>query len=320
MRTLPLALIALCFGTSAEAATLRTVTTLHAPVVRLSDLFDDAGANANRILGPGPGPGGRIVVEAAQLGAIARQFKVDWRPASTADRAVLDWPGRPLYREAAIAAVKTALLAAGASPDCEIELSDFTAPLVPSESETRPIVADLQYRAEAGQFSGTLSITADAMEPINLRIAGRVDDMMELPVATTRLPAGTVLRPEDVHMARVRTSMVHGEVAHQAAAAVGLQIKRQMIAGQPFLTNELMRPAMVQKGANVLIQLDSPGLSLTAQGRALESGAIGERIRVLNPTTHAVIEAEVTGPDRVRVAPNGTRSTTVAHAGWESVQ
>ena len=62
---------------------LRPITTLHAQVVRLKDLFDDAGRNADRVLGPGPAPGGRIVVEARQLAAIARQFDVDWRPISS---------------------------------------------------------------------------------------------------------------------------------------------------------------------------------------------------------------------------------------------
>jgi flagellar basal body P-ring formation protein FlgA len=63
-----LSLTALAIGlgvASADAATLRSVTTLHSAVVRLSDLFDDAGAGADRVLGPGPGAGGRIVVEAA---------------------------------------------------------------------------------------------------------------------------------------------------------------------------------------------------------------------------------------------------------------
>jgi flagellar basal body P-ring formation protein FlgA len=54
------------------------------------------------------------------------------------------------------------------------------------------------------------------------------------------------------------------------------------------------------------MMLDSPGIVLTAQGQAMEAGAIGERIRILNPVSHAVIEAEVIGPDRVRVAPSAT--------------
>src|SRR5579864_5897239 len=127
MTRLTLILLALCLsGVRAEGATLRTTTTLHAAVVRLSDLFDEAGANADRVLGPGPGAGGRIVVEAAQLGAIARQFGVDWRPSSSADRAVLDRPGRPMRREDVLRAVKSALMAGGASADCDIELAGFT--------------------------------------------------------------------------------------------------------------------------------------------------------------------------------------------------
>ena len=55
--------------------------------------------------------------------------------------------------------------------------------------------------------------------------------------------------------------------------------------------------------------LDSPGIALTARGQAMEPGAIGERIRILNPASRAVVEAEVIGPDRVRVTPNGLPAT-----------
>jgi flagella basal body P-ring formation protein FlgA len=242
----PVLLTALCVcGVQAQAASLRTVTTLHAPVVRLSDLFDDAGANANRVLGPGPAAGGRIVVEAAQLGAIARQFGVDWRPASSADRAVLDRPGRPLRRDDVLDAVRRAVMAAGASSDCDIELAGFTPPLVPEDADPRPVVSDLDYDANAGRFSAALSVAGTGMEPIHVRVAGRVDDTAEVPVATTRLPGGTVLRPEDVHIARVHVAMLRGEVVHRSSDVIGMQLKRQIVAGQPLEAADLMRPALV---------------------------------------------------------------------------
>jgi flagella basal body P-ring formation protein FlgA len=307
---LPLTALAICLGVAtADAATLRSVTTLHAAVVRLSDLFDEAGANADRVLGPGPGAGGRIVVEAAQLGAIAHQFGVDWRPASSGDRAVLDRPGRPLRREDALDAVKSALIGAGASPDCDIELPGFTPPLVPFEADPRPVVSDMEYEPAAGRFSAVLSITGAAMEPIHMRLTGRVDDTIDLPVATTRLLAGSVLRADDVHIARVHTMLVRSEVVRRTDDAIGMQLKRALAAGQPLMVSELMRPSMVQKGAAVTMLLESPGITLSAQGQALESGAIGERIRVLNPVSRAVLEAEIIGPDRVRVAPNSMPTT-----------
>jgi flagellar basal body P-ring formation protein FlgA len=317
---LPLAALAICLcAADAQAATLRTMTTLHAAVVRLSDLFDEAGANADRVLGPGPGAGGRIVVEAAQLGAIAHQFGVAWRPASSADRAVLDRPGRQLRREDALDAVKSALVGAGASPDCDIELPGFTPPLVPFEADPKPVVSDMDYEPTVGRFSAILSIAGAAMEPIHVRLVGRVDDTVELPVATTRLLAGSVLRADDIHVARVHTTQIRGEVVRRLGDAVGMQLKRALAAGQPLAVSELMRPSTVQKGAAVVMMLDSPGIALSAQGQALEPGAIGERIRVLNPVSRAVIEAEVIGPDRVRVSPNAMPVTRPMPPGYAQV-
>ncbi|MBS0639018.1 MAG: hypothetical protein JSS43_04050, partial [Proteobacteria bacterium] len=68
MRAL-IALLCLAAAGAAQAASLRTMTTLHGPNVYLRDLFDDAGRNADARLGSGPEPGGRIIVEAAQLNA-----------------------------------------------------------------------------------------------------------------------------------------------------------------------------------------------------------------------------------------------------------
>ena len=317
MLTLPtLAMV----SAAAPAATLRSMTVLHAPVVRLSDLFDDAGANGGRVLGTGPGPGGRIVVEAAQLAAIARQFGVDWRPASPGDRAVLERPGRLLAREDVVKAVKAALVTAGASPECAVELPGFVPPLVPTEASPRPLASELDYDATSGHFTAMVSVTGNDMEPINLRVAGQVDDTVELPVAVGHLAAGTVLRPDDVRMARVHVAMVHGEVLRRLTEAVGLQLRRSIMAGAPLPVADVTRPAMVQRGANVEMQLELPGLSLVAQGVAMDLGATGERIRVLNPSSRATLEAVVVGPGQVRVTPDSIPVATASRGNRAWVQ
>ncbi len=308
------------FAADAQAASLRTATMLHAPVVRLSDLFDDAGANANRVLGTAPGPGGSIVVEAPQLEAIARQFGVDWRPASAAEHAVLERAGRLLPRDDVLKAVTSALVAAGASPECEVELPGFIPPMVPAEASPQALATELDYAAGSGRFSAVLSVTGEGMEPLNLRVAGQVNDTIELPVAVARLATGTVVRADDVRLARVPVAMVHSEVLHAASDAVGQQLRHAVVAGQPFAVADVMRPTMVQRGSNVQMQLQSPGLSLLAQGVAMESGATGERIRVLNPSSRAVVEAEVIGPGRVRVTPESTPLSTASRATEGTVQ
>ena len=287
----------------AHGAVLRRMTTLQGPRVYLRDLFDDAGQNADRVLGPGPGPGGRIVVEARQLKAIARQYDVDWQPASGNDRAMLEWPGRPMKREDALAAVRTALVAEGAAPDCDVEIPGFSPPIVPLSGVPAPVVTQLDYDHGLGRFVAMLSVTADGMEPISLRISGAVSDVIELPVAVLRLSAGAIPGPDDVRMARVHVASVHAEVARDLNAVVGMQLKRQIQAGVPIPLAQLMQPTQIIRGTPVRLLLQVAGLSLAGQGMALESGAIGERVRVRNVSSQAVLEAEVVRPGVVRVMP-----------------
>lgn len=287
----------------ADAATLRGATTLESPVVRLSDLFDDAGPRAGQVLGPAPAPGARIVVEAPQLAAIARRYGVDWRPASPADSAVIDRPGRLLPREDVLAVLRAALDAAGGPADADIELPGFVSPLVPLEAKVRASIEQLDYDAASGRFTASLAVLGTDMPALRQRLSGRLQEMLELPVAAHRLPAGSVIQPADLQMARLQASTVRGEVARLPAQAVGLSLKRPATPGQPLTLADLAPPLAVHKGGRVAMELVAPGLMLNGQGLALDSGAQGDRITVLNPTSHAIMEAEIIGPDRVRLAP-----------------
>ena len=308
-------LLLICAIVPAEGAELRTGTTLRGPTVYLRDLFVDAGANADRVLGPGPAPGGRIVVEARQLKAIAHQYGVEWEPISSADRAVLEWPGRPLGREDAVTAIRAALVAQGVARDCDIELPGFNPPIVPAVGTSAPVVTQLDYDPDMGRFTALLSVGGASVDPISFRISGEVADVIAIPVAVTRLAAGTVPGPDDIRMTRVRVNLVHTEIARDPAAIVGKQLKRQIAAGTPIAIADLMPPTQIARGEAVRMQLQANGLSLTGQGVALESGAAGDRIRVRNVSSQAVLEAEVAGPGVVRVIPGTSPITSQARSG-----
>jgi flagella basal body P-ring formation protein FlgA len=316
MRALVLALGLLICG-QVQAASLRTVTTLHGPHVYLRDLFDEAGVNADRVLGPGPEPGGRIVVEAAQLSAIARQYDVGWRSVSRADRAVLEWPGRPMRREDAIEAVRRAVTAGGAPDDVEIELPGFTPPIVPADAATTATVSQLDYDSNTGRFTAALTITAEGMNPIDTRVGGRVEQVVLAPLTLTRLAADTVLRAEDVRVSRVRAAQLQNEVARSLDQVVGMQLRHPVAAGQPLRLAELMRPPLVQRGTTVRIELSVPGLAVSGQAVALDDGAEGEKVRVQNPTSRALLFAEVIGPGQVRITPDAPATLPTASARFD---
>lgn len=295
-----LALLAGAAAAQAGTVTLKPYTALDRAVVRLSDLFEGAD---DRPLGPGPAPGARILVEAPQLAAIARMFAVDWRPAGPGERAVLERPGRSLTREDLLAPLRALLEPLGAARDSDLELPGFITPPLPTGAPPSIGFSATEFDPATGRFTTLVTASADGLAPVQLRLSGRVQAMTELPVPRRALAAGEVITANDLQWMRLRAGIARGDVVRQVAQAEGQALRRPVQPGLPIAIADLGRPVVILKGAPLIVQLQSPGLELTAQAVAAEPGGLGERIRVINPYSRAVMEAEITGPGRARVLP-----------------
>lgn len=64
-----------------------------------------------------------------------------------------------------------------------------------------------------------------------------------------------------------------------------------------------MADAAVRRGEMVVLVYQMPGMSLTMRARALEDGAVGQGVRLLNTSSNNTIEAVVTGPGAARANP-----------------
>ncbi len=287
----------------AAAASLRAAAQLTGPQVRLADLFDNAGAEADRVLGPSPPPGGRLVVGAAQLAAIAREFHVDWAPTTQTERIVLERPGRTVPKEAILGALRTALAGAGCAGDCVVDLALTPRLIVTPDMDPAPSVEQIDYDAAAGRFAAVLSVAASGEAPQRARVSGRAAPTVMVPVLTRRLWPGAVITAADLQMARVRATQIGVETAQAPEQIVGRSLRHVVVPGQPVPLAELAAPELVRKGSIVTLELDVGGLSLRAEGEALQAGGLGERIAVLNPLSHAVVQAEIVEPGGVRVVP-----------------
>lgn len=287
----------------AEAATLRAMVSLTGGVVRLSDLFDDAGPNAERVLGPAPPAGTRITVAARQLAAIARQYGVAWQPLSADDQVVLERPARSMARTEIVDALRAALVEAGAGADCAVALNNFATPSVPVDTDIHPMVEQIDFDAATSHFTAIVGLSAAGVPPQHVHVSGHAWPMVDVPVAAARITPGTPIRTTDLRMQRMRADQLQGDVVRDPAEAAGMTLHRTVLGGQPLLRTDLVRPPLVARGAPVRMTLDQPGISLTLQGTAMQDGGMGALVRVLNPTSHAVLDAEVIGPQMVRITP-----------------
>ena len=78
-------------------------------------------------------------------------------------------------------------------------------------------------------------------------------------------------------------------------------VKRSISRGSPFNSRNLRLPTTVHKGDIVEIVASTQGLMIRMRGKALNSGAKGERIRVKNQSSKKTIEAVVVDANTVTV-------------------
>ena len=302
MRALALPMLLLALPALAQdLAGPRPLVVVDQPMLRLGDVFEGAGARAAQPVGAAPAPGRQMVIEAAQLLALARANGLAWRPLSAQDRVVVERPGKAVPREA-VAALRSELLRFGLDPEAELELGPLALPMIPPEAEPRLAVEAASLDAPSGRFSGLLSIGAEGMPMQRLRIGGRAVPTLPVVVAARRLSLGEVVAPEDVRLVRMRAERVRPGAADRLEQVVGQQLHRPVGAEMALQRSDLAPPALVERNALVTMLVEAPGLSLTAQGRALGAAARGALVPVMNLASRTVVEAQVTGPGRVRVA------------------
>jgi len=142
-------------------------------------------------------------------------------------------------------------------------------------------------RQSAVHYIGTATATIDALA---------VDHPIE---------RGQVVKSSDVTV--LQRPKIEVAALTDMKAVVGMAARRALQPNQPLTAADLMKPEIVQRSATVTIVYQAPGITLTLRGQAQEAGALGDTINVLNSESKRVVQAVVTGPDRVSVSAITTR-------------
>ena len=289
----------------AGAAQPRTIRVVTSATVKLSDLFTGLEPGQDCEIGPGPVPGGRITVEQPQLAAIAEQFGVEWQPGLMPAQVVIERKSRVVDHDAVVALIRSSFGRSEALHDLDVKLSSDAPIMVPAEMTASPQVETMDYDSNTGRFVAGLLFQASGADAARVHIAGTAMEMVEVPVLTRIMGAGSIVEGPDLQLQRLRKRLVGDGTLLNAENAIGLALRRQMMPGVPILIKDLGRPTLVSRGMTVLLRLDAPGLSITAKGEAIEAGALGERIHVLNLTSRAILMAQITAAGVVQVDVQG---------------
>lgn len=82
---------------------------------------------------------------------------------------------------------------------------------------------------------------------------------------------------------------------------LGQEARKTLYAGRPILLDDIGPPAIVTRNQIVSVQFISGGLRIMTEGRSLERGGIGDRVRIMNLSSRATLFGHVQADGTVKV-------------------
>ena len=158
-----------------------------------------------------------------------------------------------------------------------------------------------QTRSSARMVPVTLEVCRGPVVIREYLLAADASYFDEVVVAARPIQRHEPIDEGAVAMERREVTTILGRYVGDVAELEGMRAKMRIGFGRPIDRRYVERTPMVERGDRVRIQVVIGGVRASTDGVAGESGAMGERILVQNPSSREKLVAEVIAPGVVQV-------------------
>jgi flagella basal body P-ring formation protein FlgA len=303
---------------SSAVPRLKELVAVSSEIVRIGDLVENAGAAADVPVFRAPDLGQTGAVPLARIADALRPYDVTGLETSGLSEVVVTRLSRALTAKDVMDRIARAFAGQYGFGDAQnigvILDRDIRILHVEPTVTADLVVARINVEPRTGRFDIAFELPGSTLSRRSaLRFTGTVTETVEAATLTRSLRAGEVVKASDVTVERRPKAEVRGD-GMAAGLAVGLAAKVALRNGQALRNEDLIKPQVVQRNESVTIYYEVPGILLTVRGKALEAGAVGDVVGVLNIQSNRTIQATVIAPGRVSIAAAGPLIATAAAA------
>lgn len=297
--------VSTCAVFPAYAMGLRENSVVTDSSIKLGDIFYGLEKDEDKVLGVAPAPGQELVLDANTLLRIAVALDLSWRPTRSNETITLRRQATIIEQDAIQAALKEKLAEENVSDNFMVKLPvEYQKIILPYDQPATLEVTDLKLDSDKKMFTAMISAPS-ADNPIQkFAINGAIEPVIKVPALVENLQNGRVIQESDIEMIEISEKDYSRDLFMDAQQLVGLTARRMILGGRPIHTTELISPQIVGRGDIVTLSLNDGVLNLTTQAKALENGAIGDMIRVVNTASNQTLQAQVTGERAVQIISN----------------
>ena len=287
---------------ASQAASLKSVAVISDNTIKLGDLFDNLPHNAEYVIGPAPQPGKDMTLNARTLYRIASALDLSWRPSSTTDQIIVRREATVVPYELIESKLRNNLKNQGVSGRYNINLSSKKPTMVlPFDMDESVEISSLSYDRNKDYFKATL-VAPSVDNPVQrIKVSGIIDRLVTVPILSKNLRNGDVIGDGDIEMIEISQNDLQHNMITNKEKMIGMTPRRIAYAGKFVQDGTLIKPQLVQRGESVNITFTEGSLVLSAKGKALQSGAKGDIVRVTNANSSRTVDAIVSGSHQVIV-------------------
>lgn len=287
---------------AAHAVGLKEHSVLTGDTITLGDIFYDLPRDEDRVLGSAPRPGKDMVINAKTLLRIAIALDLPWRPSSASDNVTLRREATIIEYDQIKEALYTALYDDNVYGDYEISIpAQYHKIILPHDQPASMEITSFTTDTNNKTFEATIAAPS-AENPIqHFKIKGHMNAVITVPVLAENLQSGHIITQKDIKHIKIKEREFTRDTIADASILIGMTARRVILAGRPIKTSEMIAPKLIERGEIVTLTLNVGTMALTTQAKALQNGAKGDIIRVVNTASNKTLQAIITGTNQVSI-------------------
>jgi len=289
---------------------LRTNITVEEKFVTLGDLFENAGGLADRVVFQAPEPGQSGTVRAGRIEDAAHDNGLTWRNTGQIDIIQVSRASMPLTAGEITRVIEISLRERlHLSPSALLKVSlrgHFQQVHLPINFAGEIVVARLDYAAASGQFRAEIASRDEFSTRPLLAVFGNAIETTRIPVLSRDIQRGETITADDIEMIETPLQRLANSILLNPARIDGMAARRALSRGRPLSESDIEEPKLVLRNTLVTIIFSAPGMMMTARGRSLDDGALGETVKIMNIRSNRIVEGIVQENGDVSVIPNNS--------------
>lgn len=191
----------------------------------------------------------------------------------------------------------------GLGDDVELEFfGGKTSFSIEDASVVKIMIIDLHVDEDSGKFTAEAEIFADGNSVAKTTLLGRAYMLGNVWVPIREIVKDEVIGSDDIKLVKMRLNRLRGDVISDEKDLIDKQAVRNLKEGKPVATKDVRDEVVVKRGDKVMVVYNYKGLHITSRMEALEDGAKGKMIRLLNAKSSKEISGKVLSKNMVVIA------------------